>query len=139
MMQGLVWPKTISATCGGSGVHALPIIGGIAPDMFRVCVLADRMLMGVVLSVYMLFSFMFISSQDGYCQVNQSKCGATLSKFYNTPSGNVSALVSAIYEKGPISVAIDASHKSFSFYSHGVYFEPECGEFIRDCTCHITM
>jgi len=38
-------------------------------------------------------------------------------------------LVSAIYEKGPISVAIDASHKSFSFYSHGVYYEPECGMF----------
>lgn len=67
--------------------------------------------------------------QDGYCQVNKSQCGAKLSKFYNTPSGNTSALVSTIYEKGPISVAIDASHRSFSFYSHGVYYEPECGEF----------
>lgn len=68
--------------------------------------------------------------QDGYCQANSTKCGAVLTKFYNTPSGDVSALVSAIYEKGPISVAIDASHKSFSFYSHGVYFEPECGKLV---------
>ncbi len=66
--------------------------------------------------------------QDGMCNSNRSKCGASLSKFYNTPSGNVSALVTAIFEKGPISIAIDASHKSFSFYSHGVYYEPQCGK-----------
>lgn len=40
------------------------------------------------------------------------------------------ALVKAIYEHGPISVAIDASHLSFAFYSHGVYFEPNCGMYI---------
>lgn len=67
--------------------------------------------------------------QDGYCLFNKSRCGASISKFYNTPSGNVSALVAAIYENGPISVAIDASHKSFTFYANGVYFEKECGEY----------
>ena len=60
--------------------------------------------------------------------VNESECGAKISSFINTASGNVSSLVMAIAEKGPISVAIDASHKSFSFYSHGVYYEPACGE-----------
>ena len=48
--------------------------------------------------------------------------------FRNVPSGNISALVAAIYEVGPISVAIDASHKSFSFYADGVYYEPACGK-----------
>ena len=61
---------------------------------------------------------------------NQSRCGASISKFHVVPSGNVSALVMAIYEKGPISVAIDASHKSFSFYANGVYFEQQCGRSI---------
>ncbi len=60
--------------------------------------------------------------------MNESECGAKISKYVNTPPGSVSALVMAIAENGPISVAIDASHKSFSFYSHGVYYEPECGE-----------
>ncbi|CAH2240377.1 jg26416, partial [Pararge aegeria aegeria] len=32
----------------------------------------------------------------------------------------------AIFKYGPVSVAIDASHKSFSFYSNGVYYEPKC-------------
>lgn len=65
--------------------------------------------------------------QDGRCLVNSTKCGAKLSKFYNVPSGNESGLLSAIYEKGPISVAIDASHNSFGFYSSGVYYEEKCG------------
>ena len=68
--------------------------------------------------------------QDGNCRINATgtKCGVQISKFYTVPSGNVSALVMAIAENGPIGVAIDASHKSFSFYSHGVYYEPACGE-----------
>ena len=55
-------------------------------------------------------------------------CGASLSSFRNVPSGNISALVAAIYEVGPISVAIDASHKYFSFYADGVYYGPPCGK-----------
>lgn len=67
--------------------------------------------------------------QDGFCHVDKAVCGVRISKWYNTPEGNVSALVEAIYMHGPISVAIDASHLSFAFYSHGVYYEPKCGEF----------
>ena len=51
-----------------------------------------------------------------------------IKQWFNTQSGNVSALVAAIYNQGPISVGIDASHLSFAFYSYGVYFEPACGK-----------
>ena len=67
--------------------------------------------------------------QDGFCHTDEALCGARISEWYNTPEGNVSALVEAIYMHGPISVAIDASHLSFAFYSNGVYYEPKCGEY----------
>jgi len=44
----------------------------------------------------------------------------------NVTSGSEEALKVAIASRGPISVAIDAAHKSLSFYSNGVYYEPEC-------------
>jgi len=47
--------------------------------------------------------------------------------FVNVTSGDQKALKMAIAEKGPVSVSIDAAHKSLSFYSNGVYYEPECG------------
>ena len=48
--------------------------------------------------------------------------------FKNVTSGDLGALKIAIAQEGPISVAIDASHMSFVFYSNGVYYEPKCGQ-----------
>ena len=73
-------------------------------------------------------------TQDGYCMINQSVCGVKLSGFTTIPSGDENSLVMAIAVHGPIGVAIDASHKSFSFYSHGVYYDPACGECRVLCT-----
>ena len=42
-----------------------------------------------------------------------------------TTSSNLIIQV-AIAAHGPVSVAIDASHKSLSFYSNGVYYEEKC-------------
>lgn len=48
--------------------------------------------------------------------------------YVNVTSGDLQALKIAIAKNGPISVGIDASHKSLSFYSNGVYYEPLCGK-----------
>lgn len=48
--------------------------------------------------------------------------------YVNVTSGSEEMLKVAIATHGPTAVGIDASHKSFSFYSDGVYFEPKCGK-----------
>jgi len=64
--------------------------------------------------------------QDGYCHFNQSDIGLKIKGWVNVTSGDVDALKVAIASHGPVSVAIDAAHKSLSFYSSGVYFEENC-------------
>ena len=51
--------------------------------------------------------------------------------FVNVTSGDLDALKAAIAAHGPISVGIDASHRSLSFYANGVYYEPNCGKDIE--------
>jgi len=53
---------------------------------------------------------------------------AKITGYVNVIPQNVDALKIAIVKHGPISVAIDASHKTFSFYSHGVYYDSTCGK-----------
>lgn len=47
----------------------------------------------------------------------------------DVPSGDIRAAQFALLKHGPLSVAIDAAHRSFVFYANGVYYEPACGEF----------
>jgi cathepsin L len=63
---------------------------------------------------------------DDTCHFNKKSVGATDKGFVDVPSGDEDALKKAIATVGPVSVAIDASHESFQFYSEGVYFEPQC-------------
>ncbi|KAH8020453.1 hypothetical protein HPB51_001751 [Rhipicephalus microplus] len=63
---------------------------------------------------------------DGVCHFNKSDVGATDSGFVDIPEGDENKLKKAVAMVGPVSVAIDASHESFQFYSEGVYDEPEC-------------
>ncbi|EGG21338.1 cysteine proteinase 5 precursor [Cavenderia fasciculata] len=59
------------------------------------------------------------------CKYNPANSGATLSSYVDVTSGSESALQSQTV-KGPVSVAIDASHQSFQLYDSGVYYEPAC-------------
>lgn len=47
-------------------------------------------------------------------------------------SGDEGALTDAIAHAGPVAIAIDASHPSFTFYSEGVYNEPQCKNGVND-------
>ncbi|XP_046739827.1 digestive cysteine proteinase 1 [Diprion similis] len=65
--------------------------------------------------------------QDGYCHVNNVTLTAKMTGFVNVSPRDPKALKIAIAKHGPVSVAIDASHKTFSFYANGVYYESACG------------
>ena len=63
---------------------------------------------------------------DGFCHFNQSEIGFQIRDYVNVTSGDLNAMKVALAKNGPLSIGIDASHKSLSFYSSGVYYEPKC-------------
>lgn len=63
---------------------------------------------------------------DDTCKFKKQNVGATDKGFVDIPTGDEEAMMKALATVGPVSVAIDASHESFQFYSDGVYFEPQC-------------
>ena len=64
--------------------------------------------------------------KDDKCRFKPRDIGATDTGFVDIPEGNEEKLKEAVATVGPVSVAIDASHESFQFYSTGVYDEEEC-------------
>jgi len=70
-------------------------------------------------------SYPYTATGPNPCKFNRATVGADLGSYHDIPSGNEMALLDAVY-KTPVSVAIDASHASFQFYSGGVYNEPAC-------------
>lgn len=65
--------------------------------------------------------------QDGYCSAGQRTPDASIKSYVNTTEFSVPALQDALASVGPISVSIDASHPGLSFYTGGVYYDPNCG------------
>lgn len=63
---------------------------------------------------------------DDTCHFLKQNVGATDKGFVDIPEGDEEAMKKALATIGPISVAIDASHESFQFYSEGIYYEPQC-------------
>jgi cathepsin L len=71
-------------------------------------------------------SYPYTATGPNQCQFSASNVGATIQNYQDVASGSESALQQAVGTVGPVSVAIDASHDSFQFYSGGVYNEPAC-------------
>lgn len=65
-------------------------------------------------------------AHDEPCQFKQANIGAKITSFVDVETKNETALQIASASVGPISVAIDASHKNFQLYSTGVYNPPVC-------------
>lgn len=63
---------------------------------------------------------------DDSCHFEKKSVGATDRGFVDIPEGDEVKMMQAVATIGPVSVAIDASHESFQFYSEGVYDEPTC-------------
>ena len=66
--------------------------------------------------------------QDGRCNAKNTTATVHIKGYKNVTSSDIEALKIAVAQEGPVSVAIDASHLSLSFYSNGVYYEPDCGK-----------
>ncbi|XP_035211228.1 cathepsin L1-like isoform X1 [Stegodyphus dumicola] len=72
------------------------------------------------------------TAEDGTCDFKISNVGATCTGYVKIPSGDENALQNAVATVGPISVAIDASQRSFHLYSGGIYDEPNCSSQLLD-------
>ncbi|KAH8370819.1 hypothetical protein KR093_005101, partial [Drosophila rubida] len=63
-------------------------------------------------------------AKDGECRFNPEHIGAKVTDIVVVASDDESALATAVAEKGPISVAVDASF--FQHYQGGILDEPSC-------------
>lgn len=63
---------------------------------------------------------------NGACRFKRSDVGATDVGYTDIERGSEMALQTAVATVGPISVAIDAGHRSFQLYKSGIYTEPMC-------------
>lgn len=63
---------------------------------------------------------------DSFCHDYKIEKKINISGYVNIPKGNETAMKIALFQAGPVTVGMDAGHKSFRFYSNGVYYEPKC-------------
>ncbi|XP_060553709.1 procathepsin L-like [Ruditapes philippinarum] len=70
--------------------------------------------------------------RDGLCRFKADNIGATEVSCMDIEHESESDLQKAVAMEGPISVAIDAGHRSFQLYRSGVYKEPACSSIRLD-------
>jgi len=63
---------------------------------------------------------------QGKCRYSKENNAAEDVGFVDVKQGSEHSLKRAVATQGPVSVAIDASHRSFQMYDSGVYMEPRC-------------
>ncbi|RYY33383.1 hypothetical protein EON62_04280, partial [archaeon] len=66
--------------------------------------------------------------QNGRCAARNAgvKPTVVLTGYVNITSGSESAMMSALFTQGPVSISVDASLPTFDFYSDGIYDDPNC-------------
>jgi len=64
--------------------------------------------------------------KNGKCEFNPNTVGTTEESCVDIKVGSEEDLKAAVATVGPISVAIDAGHKSFQLYKSGIYNEKKC-------------
>ncbi|XP_077976870.1 cathepsin L-like [Glandiceps talaboti] len=71
----------------------------------------------------------YIGTDESPCRYETDRVVTSITNYFDLPSKHEYSLQEAVATVGTISVAIDASHQSFQFYSGpGVYDEPQCSE-----------
>ncbi|XP_042605645.1 procathepsin L [Cyprinus carpio] len=71
-------------------------------------------------------SYPYTSADTQPCFYDRSSVVTKISDYSFIPAGDEQALADAVATIGPITVAIDADHPSFLFYSSGIYKESNC-------------
>ncbi|XP_076582013.1 digestive cysteine proteinase 2 [Chaetodon auriga] len=71
-------------------------------------------------------SYPYTSVDTQPCYYESRLAVAHIKDYRFIPKGDEQALADAVATIGPITVAIDADHSSFLFYSSGIYDEPSC-------------
>ena len=71
-------------------------------------------------------SYPYLGVAQKKCNYTTENTGATMTWYKDIVESDVDALMEAVADIGPISVAMDASLQSFHFYSRGVYNDGGC-------------
>uniref|UniRef100_H3C206 Cathepsin 12 n=1 Tax=Tetraodon nigroviridis TaxID=99883 RepID=H3C206_TETNG len=71
-------------------------------------------------------TYPYTSMDTQPCYYDNKRAVGTIRDYRFIPKGDEQALADAVATIGPITVAIDASHSSFLFYSSGIYEESNC-------------
>nr|CAD7404506.1 unnamed protein product [Timema poppensis] len=73
------------------------------------------------------------TATNGSCKlIDRAFVPLSLTGYVDVESGNEDLVQEAVATVGPISIALDASQRSFHLYNGGVYFEPNCTSGIDD-------